>query len=120
MNHRVLLLKAMILFLITGILGFGQTAAAENPSVGEGTETAVEIQPEKEIPAEEMKGPVAEIREEETGIPEIPKPIKRKRLSPAEEVRLTELELRRTKGQITETEYQLEKDSLGREANIKF
>jgi hypothetical protein len=83
---------------------------------------SVEIKADQLKQLEEMEEikPVAEVKEEKTIIPEIPKVITRERLGPAEQLRLDELEQKRVSGKITETEYQLEKDSLFRDANIKF
>ncbi len=53
-------------------------------------------------------------------MPEIPKQITREKLGPAEQARLAELERRRATGQITQTEYDLEKDTLFRESNLQF
>ncbi len=108
--------------MITRVLIFSSNTLAEDPPVGEEEFRPVEIKPEEGKPLEEMKEaePVSEIREEKEGIPEIPKAITREQLSPAEEAQLSELELKRAKGKITETEYELEKDSLARQANIKF
>jgi hypothetical protein len=114
--------KNSFLFLIAGTLGFAGPAIAADTAVVERKKIPIEIQAEEQRRMEEMKEikPVAEIREEETGIPEIPKPVSREDLSPAERMRLDELEHKRAAGKITETEYQLEKDSLFRDANIKF
>lgn len=72
-------------------------------------------------PAEEPETkPIEKIEEPKSTIPEIPKPIKRPRLSPAEEVELQKEEAKRANGQTTQTEYEIKKDSLGRDSNIKF
>ncbi len=83
---------------------------------------AVEINAEEERRNEELKEakPIPEIREKETKMPEIPKQITREKLGPAEQARLAELESKRAAGKITETEYNLEKDTLFRESNILF
>ena len=122
MNLSVASPKNTALFLLAGLLIFaGKTAARENP-VRERKVKPVEIQAESQRRTEEAREtkPVAEIREKETRLPEIPKPITRGQLGPAEQVRLAELERKRAAGTITETEYELEKDTLFREANITF
>jgi len=82
----------------------------------------IEIKAGEERRNEELKEvkPVSEIREKETKMPEIPKQITRENLGPAEQARLAELENKRAVGKITETEYNLEKDTLFRESNIPF
>ncbi len=119
--YSVYLKKATFL-LFSVMLTFAARAVAEDAVVGEGQFIPIEIPAEKEKTAEELDDQkrIDEIREEKTGIPEIPQAITREQLNPAEKNRLNELELKRSKGQITETEYQLEKDSLARQANIKF
>lgn len=119
--HRGVL-KKMAFFLIPGNLIFAANTLAADAVVGEGKIVPIEIPAEKEKTAEQLEDQkrIDEIREEKKGIPEIPKAITREALNPAEKIRLNELELKRAKGQITETEYQLEKDSLARQANIKF
>ena len=115
-------LKRVVFFLILGILPFTSSAVAEDAVSGEGKFVPVEIPADKEKTAEQLDDQkrIDEIREEEKGIPEIPKAITREQLNPAEKNQLNELELKRAKNQNTETEYQLDKDSLARPSNIKF
>lgn len=82
----------------------------------------VEINAGEERRAEELKEvrPVPEIREKETQMPEVPKAITREKAGAAEESRLAELESKRATGKITQTEYDLEKDTLFRESNLQF
>ena len=122
MNLHRRFLKKMAFFLIPGILTFAANTLATDAVVGEGQIVPIEIPAEKEKAAEKLEDQkrIDKVREEVKGIPEIPKAITREALNPAEKVRLNELEIKRAKGQITETEYQLEKDSLARQANIKF
>ncbi len=114
--------KKLVFFLIPGILTFAANTLAADAVVGEGEFVPIEIPAEKEKEAQKLEDQkhIDKVREEVKGIPEIPKAITREGLNPAEKVRLNELELKRAKGQVTETEYQLEKDSLARQANIKF
>ncbi len=53
-------------------------------------------------------------------MPEIPQAIKDDKLSPAEKVQLSNTELKRAEGKITQTEADMEKDTLAREANLKY
>ncbi|PIW65590.1 MAG: hypothetical protein COW12_01080 [Candidatus Omnitrophica bacterium CG12_big_fil_rev_8_21_14_0_65_45_16] len=53
-------------------------------------------------------------------LPEVPKAITRDQLGPAQSVRMLEIEQKRQAGKLTETEYNLEKDSLFRDANIQY
>ena len=122
MNLRTIFLKNTPLFLFAGLLIFaGRTAFAVHPAK-ESKEKAVEINAAEQriIEAAKKTGPIAEIKEEENHVPEVPQPITRKHLGPAEQARLAELERKRASGKITETEYNLEKDTLFRKANIIF
>lgn len=53
-------------------------------------------------------------------ISEIPQPIRNEHLSPAGQVRMEQSERKRAEGKQTETEHHLEKDTLFRDANLKF
>ena len=124
MNHAKQMQNLCCLGIIAGLLAFTTISAFAETSVVERKQESVEIKAGEEMRIEGMKviKPVEEIRPEgeEKEIPEIPKAIKREQLTAAVKVRLDELEQKRTTGKINETEYQLEKDSLLRESNIKF
>ncbi len=83
---------------------------------------------EKKTPAMEIEGPkpelqgnpIPEIKPLEKEIPEVPKKITRTGLTPAEAEELRQEERRLAKGEITQTEYEIKKDSLARDANLKF
>ena len=53
-------------------------------------------------------------------MPEVPQTIQNEHLSPAGLIRMEQLERQRSAGKLTETEYTLEKDTLFRDANIKY
>lgn len=53
-------------------------------------------------------------------MPEVPQAIKNENLSPAGQVRMDQLERKRGEGKLTETEHDLEKDTLFRDANLKY
>lgn len=110
-------LKGMTAGALMGlVIATGNLAA-----MGERPEEAVEIPAEEERRMEEEREvrPVEEIVEpKEPLIPEVPKPVKETGLSATEKVRLDEIERKRAGGQLTETESDLEKDSLLREGNI--
>lgn len=118
MMSRLVAWKWMVGVLAgTVVLAGRLEAAAERP------EEAVEIPAEEEMRIEKEREvrPMEEIREEkEMVIPEVPKPVKETGLSTAEKAKLDGLEHERAAGKLTETEYELEKDSLLREANINL
>jgi hypothetical protein len=106
-------LKNLLMFLIL-VTAFPLITAAQDP----------EAEKPVEIPGDlrEMPSPVPpeEVREVETGIPEIPPSIEERELTPAEKERLAQLEHERAEGDLTDPEYDLEKDVLQRDSNIKF
>lgn len=60
------------------------------------------------------------IEERKRKMPEIPRAITRTRLAPAEKVELDQLEQDYARGKITQTEYEMKRDTLYRQANITF
>jgi hypothetical protein len=72
---------------------------------------AVEAATQPRLPVQEPGGP---------RIPEIPPEIKERELGPAEKETMARLEEERAAGDLTETEYDLEKDVLVRDSNISF
>ena len=123
MNLRNIFSKNVFLSLFACLtILIPNTVAAENPAREHKAET-VEIQAGRqrriEEEAREVKK-IPEVREIEKKMPEIPKRITRDKLEGADEVRLAELERKYATGQITEMEYELEKDKLTRESNVTF
>jgi len=53
-------------------------------------------------------------------MPEVPQTIKNEHLGPAEQVKMDQLERKRSEGKQTETEYHLEKDTLFRDSNLRY
>ena len=53
-------------------------------------------------------------------IPEVPQAVKNENLSLSGQVRMDQLDRKRGEGKQTETEHALEKDTLFRDANVKF
>ena len=102
---------------------------AESPA-DEGQKREVQIQQKKEaieIKAKERLAamesqtqPVEQIQERKFKIPEIPQPLRDRELSPAEKVQLDSLEQQYASGRISEMEYQMKRDALERQANVKF
>ena len=121
-SHRVFLKLFAFLFLTFPLISGGRKAFAEDAQTGEQKPKPVEVNAAQQRHLEETKEtkPVPEIREKKIRMPEIPKRIARAHLGPAEQARLAELERKRAAGEITETEYDLEKDTLGRESNLQF
>ena len=122
MKNRPNVLLFFSVFLFVSILGFNCPVFAADRLPQERGGKPVEINAGEERRNEELKEvrPISEIREKETKMPEIPKQITREKLGPAEQARLAELESKRATGQITQTEYDLEKDTLFRESNLQF
>ncbi len=121
MNTRLNGLFSIFVFLAVTFSLSGQAFAAERLPQ-ERKQVPVDIQAGEQRRIEDLKGiPQApKIEEKERKMPEIPKKITREKLGAAEQARLAELETKRAKGQITETEYDLEKDTLFRDSNIQF
>lgn len=120
-NHQNALLS-FFAFLFAAAFGLNSAVFAAERLPQEREEKLVEIKAEEERRNEGLKEvrPVPEIREKETQMPEVPKRITREKLGPAEQARLAELENKRATGKITQTEYDLEKDTLYRESNLQF
>lgn len=95
-------------------------AQEERPSP-EGTKI-IEIRGEEAKPVEVPLPPLSEkIEEEKLDLPELPKTIRNfGELDPASKTRLDQLEMDYASGKITETEYEMKRDTLFREANITF
>ena len=87
-----------------------QTAGAERE------EAPVEIRPEAEPPETEVREKITPPE----GVPEVPKPVTRENVGPAEKVQLDEIEREYATGELTKPEYDVEKDALAREANVTF
>src|SRR5437870_687423 len=105
-------MKKILLFLLMGLPLLASSTAADN-SARERKAQPVEIQAREERRLEEIRKGVRvpEIREEKKQMPEIPKPVTRGQLGPAEQARLDDLEHRKANGTITQTQYDLEKDT---------
>ena len=101
-----------LLIMLTVSVGIAQAAE---------TETKVVEIPGKEAEIEEVKVPKPKKIEVEEGvkIPEVP-PTLKEGLSPAEKTKLSSLEQKRAEGKINELQYEVEKDSIVRESNIKY
>lgn len=128
---NILSSKQYLTFLSAGILITTSWLYADEWSPNETQKQRIEIEKaQKKQEVMEIKGsralpprivPPADVKPpKEFSIPEIPKPITRKRLGPPDEVHLADLERKYSEGKITKTEYDLEKDSLVRDANIEF
>lgn len=104
----------LILFFTIAVPYSASAATGSEPGENE----AVDIEgPQPEL----QQKPIPKIEELSDGkIPEVPKPITRKRLGPAEEEEIAKNEARRNAGTVTETEYEIKKDTLARDSNIKF
>ena len=122
MNLQPVFPKNIFIFLLPALLVFAGPAAAKN-SVQETKTETIEIQAAQERRIEEearTAKPVAEIREVGQKMPEIPQPITRKHLEGADQARLDDLESKYASGQLTQMEYEIEKDKLARDSNVKF
>jgi len=53
-------------------------------------------------------------------MPEVPKAIQNENLSVAGQVKMDQIERKRSEGKLTDTEHDLEKDSLFRDANLRY
>jgi hypothetical protein len=105
------------------LLGFLAAAAVSPAAAQEREEEGIEIPAEEERQREEETAvlkKIEEITEEGEEIPEVPKPLKDRELTPAEKERMAQLDQERAEGDLTDPEYGLETDALHREANIKF
>ncbi len=115
-------LKNGVFFLLLGLFLFTQNALAAKKQAHELRKQPLEV-PGEEIRREEeakIVKPMEKIEELDKGMPEIPQPITREHPGAADQVELESLEHELAKGTITETEYQLKKDTLMRQSNIKF
>ncbi len=122
-NSKVFSKKVFLWTLVNLLLIFiGVAAAADDLQNTEHRAEPLEIQgaPAKKAGEKRGMGPVEKIKVKKWKMPEIPKAITRKGLNPAEKARLETLEQKRASGKITETEYELEKDTLARDSNITF
>lgn len=120
MKHTCLTLLILGLFSVSGLVPI---QAAEPSSMENRDKAPEEIRADflrKVEEAKEMAGEDKVEPEEGIQMPEIPQAIKDDKLSPAESVRLSNLELKRAEGKMTQTEYDLEKDTLARDANIRY
>ena len=122
MKNRPNALLSFFAFLFGIVFSLSAPGFAADRLPQERAGKPVEINAGEERRNEELKEvrPVPEIREKEAQMPEIPKRITREKLGPAEQARLAELESKRATGQITQTQYDLEKDTLYRESNLQF
>jgi|GEM_PF-1973125 len=94
---------------------------AEERAVPEGAQP-VEIQGEESAPVQAPVPPLREkIEEVKKGMAEVPKPIKNfGELGSARKTQLDQLEMDYASGKITQTEYEMRRDTLFREANLIF
>ncbi len=104
-----------MLFAAAGRPGFSAPAQ-------DGEEKPFDIEAQRVREAEEAKTRKLKKIEPDKNLlqKEIPKPITKPLMTAAERERLAQLEEKRARGQVTQTEYDLEKDNLGRDSNIKF
>ncbi|MBI3307533.1 MAG: hypothetical protein HYZ84_07000 [Candidatus Omnitrophica bacterium] len=120
MQNKILLTVFML--FIFGPFFLTQPGFAENPQNAEEKEETLEIKggEAKRIEEEQkLRKPKKIEVEEGVKIPEVPQPLKEE-LSPADKVKLSNLEQKRAEGKVNELQYDLEKDRLGRESNIKY
>ena len=121
--------KISLLLSLIFLIGSGEIALAKNTPAEQNRE--IEIQKKKDqilikagerLRAQEALEKAAPKTEEPPNplLKEVPQPLQEHDLGSAEKVRLETLEQQYASGKITETEYKLQKDSLAREANIKF
>ena len=116
------ILKSVTLFVFSGLLILAGSQVFADTSPDENKAKTIEINASEQKKIEKTKElkPVAKVEEVGRHIPEIPQPVTREHLSGADQVKLDDLEDRHASGKITQTEYELEKDTLARRANIKF
>ncbi|HXV27325.1 MAG TPA: hypothetical protein VD913_00010 [bacterium] len=122
MNHCIPFFNFKMLFLIAALTVMSGPAYAANPGVDEREQQAIDLKLEEQIeagPIEEVK-PVSGTHEGIFGIPEIPKSATPERLSPADRVRIAEIEDTNSGQDMTQTEADLAKDSVVRRSNIRF
>ncbi len=114
-----LFLRHIVFLLVTGLLvSSGNALAAKSNEAEEQLEIpGQEIRREEEV---KIPKPAKKVQEVKKGIPEVPQPITREKVGPAEQAQLDALEHQLMNGTITETEYQIKKDALMRQSNIKF
>ena len=115
--------RNFFLLVFVNLLIFTGAAAADADGKNkEYQPKTVEIQgaPKSKIREKLAVGPVEKIEERKFKMPEVPRRITRKGLNPAEKVRLAASERKKASGKITETEYDLDEDTLARDSNITF
>ena len=111
--------------LIAEIFLFAKVAFAEpNPTKTEENKVSIPIQVDliQRLEKAGLHPSITQKVEPPEGfkIPEVPQSIANENLGPAGQIKMDQLERKRAEGKLTETEYNLQKDSLFRDANLQY
>lgn len=111
-----------MLVLVTALFTAANPLTAQENPAKESKGGTIDIQGDVERRAEDIRQgkPIPKIEDPDVKMPELPKPITRKRLGASEELQIARLESENIDAKTTETEKNIKKDLLARDSNIKF